>query len=79
LAGPNQIGTAVEAKSLLRGAHIFQTMSNTFYQGGGNFFQGRPNPCAPPSYEPDLYITEIILSDITEIRLSDHIIIAWYM
>jgi len=39
LAGPNQIGTPGEAKSLLKGAQIFQTMSNTFFQGGPKFFQ----------------------------------------
>jgi len=30
----NQLGTPREAKSFLRGTHIFWTMSNTFFQGG---------------------------------------------
>jgi len=46
LAGPNQIGTPGEAKSLLRGA-IFQTMSKTFFQGGENIFSGETKPLRP--------------------------------
>jgi len=38
----NQLGTTGGAKSFLRGAQIFWTMSNTFFQGEKNFLGGSP-------------------------------------
>ena len=43
----NQLETSGGAKSLLRGVRTFQTMSNTFYQGGETFL-GWSSPPLPP-------------------------------
>ena len=50
----NQLETPGGAKSFLREAQIFQTMSNTFFQGGEKTFRGAPPClCAPtPGYGP---------------------------
>jgi len=43
----NQLGTPGGLKSFLRGAHIFYTMSNTFFQGGKIFSREGSAPPAP--------------------------------
>ena len=43
----NKLGTPGVAKSFLKSAQIFQTMFNTFFQGGGE---------DPPGYGPGFYI-----------------------
>ena len=49
----NQLGTLGGARSLLKEAHIFLTMSDTFFQDGEKFFQGA---------EPSL-VTRLALND----------------
>ena len=63
----NQLGTSGGAKSFLRGAQIFWTMSNSFKQypthfsrGAKNFLGGiRPSPSAPPGYGPAYNVSSL--------------------
>jgi len=45
ISARNQLGTSGVAKSFLRGTQNFQTMSNTFFQGGEKICRG----LAPPA------------------------------
>jgi len=55
----NQLGTPGVPKSFLRGAQIFQAMSNSFQRcptdfckGGGKVSQWAKPPCSPTVYGP---------------------------
>jgi len=56
----NQLGTLGGAKSFLRGAQIFETMSTSFKicpthfsRKGKNFSRGAKPPCATSGYGPE--------------------------
>jgi len=48
----NQLGTPGGAKSFLRGAQIFQAMSNTFFEGGEKNLRGSSPTMRPSGYGP---------------------------
>ena len=52
----NQLGTPRVAKSFMRGAQIFYTMSNRFELCPKHFSRGDfAPPATPPSYRPGYY------------------------